>query len=49
MRGGTPEIEALARIPVFPEAARDENILDFLAQVMLLRWFVGEAVKRDHP
>jgi predicted nucleotidyltransferase len=48
--GGTPEIEQLlGRIPVYPEAARDENILDFLAQVMLLRWFVGEAVKRDDP
>ena len=44
VHGGTPEIEALvARIPVFPEAARDENILDFVAQVRLLRWFVGEA------
>ena len=50
VHGGTPEIESLvARIPVFPEAARDENILDFLAQVMLLRWFVAEAVKRDDP
>ncbi len=50
VHGGTPEIEALiARIPVYPEAARDENILDFLAQTMLLRWFVGEAVKRDDP
>lgn len=50
VHGGTPEIGALvSRIPVFPEASRDENILDFLAQVMLLRWFVGEAVKRDDP
>ncbi|BEP12195.1 hypothetical protein acdb102_05060 [Acidothermaceae bacterium B102] len=50
VHGGTAEIEGLVdRIPVFPEAARDENILDFLAQVMLLRWFVGEAVKRDDP
>jgi predicted nucleotidyltransferase len=46
--GGTPEIEGLiARIPVYPEAAREENILDFVAQVRLLRWFVGEAAKRD--
>jgi predicted nucleotidyltransferase len=50
VHGGTPEIEQLvARIPAFPEAAREENIADFLAQVMLLRWFVGEAVRRDDP
>ena len=48
--GGTAEIESLiARIPVYPEAAREENILDFVAQVRLLRWFVGEAAKRDEP
>ena len=50
VHGGTPEIaDLVARIPMFPEASRDENIFDFLAQVMLLRWFVGEAEKRDDP
>lgn len=50
VHGGDAEIaELIARIPVYPEAARDENILDFLGQVMLLRWFLGEAVKRDDP
>jgi predicted nucleotidyltransferase len=50
VHGRNPEIaDLLERIPVYPEAHRDENVLDFLAQVMLLRWFVGEAEKRHDP
>lgn len=50
MHGGTPEItDLLARIPRYPEANRQENILDFLAQTIMLRWFVTEAVRRDEP
>jgi predicted nucleotidyltransferase len=50
VHGGTPEIaDLMTRIPRYPEASREENILDFLAQTVMLRWFVGEAARRDDP
>lgn len=50
VHGGNAEIaDLLARIPVYPEQSRAENILDFVAQTTMLRWFVGEAVRHDEP
>jgi hypothetical protein len=44
-----PEIEMLLpRIPVYPEAEREEKLRTFYSQVWLLNWFVGEAEKRNN-
>jgi hypothetical protein len=41
--------ELLARIPVYPEAQRGERLQSFLAQVLAMQWYVGEAEKRGDP
>ena len=44
-----PELEALLqRIVVYPEAQRQERIRSFYAQFQALRWYVGEAEKRNN-
>ncbi len=41
--------DLLARIPVYPEAARAAKMRAFYSQVDLLTWFVDEAEKRADP
>lgn len=44
-----PEIETLlAQIPVYPEAEREAKLRAFYGQVLLLRWYVDEAHKRQN-
>ncbi|MBN2305711.1 MAG: nucleotidyltransferase domain-containing protein, partial [Anaerolineae bacterium] len=38
--------DLLARIPVYPEAEREQKLRSFYAQVQALQWYVGEAEKR---
>lgn len=43
-----PSLEAmLARIPVYPEAEREDKIRAFAAHLMMMPWFMGEAEKRQ--
>lgn len=45
-----PEVDdLLARIPVYPEAEREQKIKAFYSQMMLLNWYVTEAEKRSDP
>lgn len=41
--------EQIRRIPVYPEHERDEKMLAFYSQVMVLPYFIGEAEKRADP
>jgi hypothetical protein len=43
-----PEVNDLvARIPVYPEAEQQERMEAFYSQLVCMRWYMGEAVKRQ--